>query len=245
MRSDGRSNGDLRKMEFTRRYTKYSGGSVLVEFGDTKVLCTASVDSKVPNFIKGKGQGWLTAEYSMLPGATGTRGVREVTRGKATGRTVEIQRLIGRSLRAVLDFKKLGENTLHIDCDVLQADGGTRTASITGGFLALHDAVNNMVSKGVIESLPIKHFLGAISVGIYKGEAMIDLDYSEDSACETDMNLVMTEKGHFVEIQGTAEGIPFSYEQLQEMLRLGKHGILKIVSYQRSVLGETESSPSC
>ena len=236
MRPSGRGNSELRKVNFVRNFTKYAEGSVLVEFGDTRVLCNASVENKVPNFIKGKGQGWLTAEYSMLPRATNTRSVREVNRGKASGRTMEIQRLIGRSLRAILDLEKLGENTIQVDCDVLQADGGTRTAAISGAFVALHDAVGYLIDRKVIVESPINKFVAAISVGIFNGQPIIDLDYREDSNCDTDMNLVMTESGEFIEIQGTAEGNPFTSKQLSEMIKLAEIGIRDLIGIQKDTL---------
>ena len=236
MRPSGRGNSELRKVNFVRNFTKYAEGSVLVEFGDTRVLCNASVENKVPNFIKGKGQGWLTAEYSMLPRATNTRSVREVNRGKASGRTMEIQRLIGRSLRAILDLEKLGENTIQVDCDVLQADGGTRTAAISGAFVALHDAVGYLIDRKIIVESPINKFVAAISVGVFKGQPIIDLDYREDSNCDTDMNLVMTESGEFIEIQGTAEGNPFTSNQLSEMIKLAEIGIRDLIGIQKDTL---------
>ena len=236
MRPSGRGNSELRKVNFVRNFTKYAEGSVLVEFGDTRVLCNASVENKVPNFIKGKGQGWLTAEYSMLPRATNTRSMREVNRGKPSGRTMEIQRLIGRSLRAILDLEKLGENTIQVDCDVLQADGGTRTAAISGAFVALHDAVGNLIERELIVESPINKFVAAISVGIFNGLPIIDLDYREDSNCDTDMNLVMTESGEFIEIQGTAERNPFTSNQLSEMLKLAEVGIRDLIGIQKDTL---------
>ena len=236
MRPSGRGNSELRKVNFVRNFTKYAEGSVLVEFGDTRVLCNASVENKVPNFIKGKGQGWVTAEYSMLPRATNTRSMREVNRGKPSGRTMEIQRLIGRSLRAILDLEKLGENTIQVDCDVLQADGGTRTAAISGAFVALHDAVGNLIERELIVESPINKFVAAISVGIFNGLPIIDLDYREDSNCDTDMNLVMTESGEFIEIQGTAERNPFTSNQLSEMLKLAEVGIRDLIGIQKDTL---------
>jgi ribonuclease PH len=218
MRAAGRKPDQLRPVRLTRGYTKHAEGSVLVEFGETKVLCTASVEGRVPGFLRDKGQGWVTAEYGMLPRATHTRGDREAARGKQSGRTQEIQRLIGRALRAVIDLKALGENTIHIDCDVLQADGGTRTAAITGAFVAVHDALGWMLAKGMIAALPVKDFVAAVSVGLYQGKPMLDLDYSEDSACQTDMNVVMTGAGRFVEVQGTAEGDPFARVELDQLV---------------------------
>ena len=237
MRSGGRNADQLRPVRLTRGYTKHAEGSVLVEFGETKVLCTASVEGRVPGFLRDKGQGWVTAEYGMLPRATHTRGDREAARGKQSGRTQEIQRLIGRALRAVIDLKALGENTIHLDCDVLQADGGTRTASITGAFVAVHDALGWMLSKGMIAALPVKDFVAAVSVGIYQGNPLLDLDYAEDSACQTDMNVVMTGAGRFVEVQGTAEGDPFARAELDRLLELAGKGIAELVAQQRRALG--------
>jgi ribonuclease PH len=242
MRAHQRADDALRPIRFTRKFTKHAEGSVLVEFGDTRVLCTASVEEKVPGFLKGKGQGWLTAEYGMLPRATHTRSNRESASGKQSGRTQEIQRLIGRSLRAVVDLKALGERTIQIDCDVLQADGGTRTASITGAWVALMDAVSWMQGEGFIVENPVREPVAAISVGIFEGRALLDLDYLEDSGCETDMNLVMTAAGHFVEIQGTAEGVPFSTEHLHAMLALGKKGTQELMHLQAMTL-QGELSP--
>jgi ribonuclease PH len=237
MRPSGRAPDQLRPVRIARGYTRHAEGSVLVEFGDTRVLCTASIDEKVPAFLKGKGQGWLTAEYGMLPRSTGTRMQREAASGKQSGRTQEIQRLIGRSLRAVTDLKLLGERTLQIDCDVLQADGGTRTASITGAFVALHDAVRLLQDRQLLQAWPIRDFIAAVSVGIYAGVAVLDLDYDEDSACDTDMNVVMTGAGGVVEVQGTAEGAPFSRAQLDAMVDLAGGGILQLVAAQRAALG--------
>jgi ribonuclease PH len=235
-RPSGRRHDELRPVRLTRHYTKHAEGSVLVEFGDTKVICTASVEEKVPPFLKGKGQGWVTAEYGMLPRSTNTRSDREAARGKQSGRTQEIQRLIGRSLRSVFDLPALGERTLHIDCDVIQADGGTRTASITGGFVAAFDAVRWLRARGMIESLPVLDFVAAISVGVFLGVPLLDLDYVEDSSCETDMNVVMTGSGGFVEVQGTAEGRPFSREQMDGLLELARHGIESLVAAQKEAL---------
>jgi ribonuclease PH len=220
MRPSKRVPDQMRAVTLLRSYTKHAEGSVLVCFGDTKVLCTASVEAKVPPFLKGKGQGWLTAEYGMLPRATNTRGDREAARGKQSGRTQEIQRLIGRSMRAVVDLGKLGERTIHIDCDVLQADGGTRTASITGAFVAVHDALTWLKTRGLIAELPLNNFVAAVSVGVYKGVPVLDLDYAEDSECDTDMNVVMTGAGGFIEVQGTAEGAAFSRSELDGLLNL-------------------------
>ena len=225
MRPSGRTAQQIRPVTITRNYTRHAEGSVLIEFGDTKVLCTASVDRNVPRFLKGKGQGWVTAEYGMLPRSTHTRMDREAARGKQGGRTVEIQRLIGRSLRACVDLAALGENTITIDCDVLQADGGTRTASITGACVALVDALNWMRKEGLVKTNPLKGLVAAISVGMYNGHPVADLDYPEDSKAETDMNVVMTEAGKLIEVQGTAEGEPFSFEEMNEMLGLARHAI--------------------
>jgi ribonuclease PH len=237
MRPSGRRGEELRAVRIVRGYTRHAEGSVLVEFGETKVLCTASVEGRVPGFLRDKGRGWVTAEYGMLPRATHTRGDREAARGKQSGRTQEIQRLIGRSLRAVVDLAGLGENTIHVDCDVLQADGGTRTAAITGSFVAVHDALTWMRGKGMIAALPVKEFVAAVSVGIYEGEAVLDLDYAEDSACQTDMNVVMTGAGRFVEVQGTAEGEPFERAELDKLLGLAARGIAELVAHQRRALG--------
>jgi len=235
MRPSGRGTQHLRAVRMTRGYTRHAEGSVLVEFGDTKVLCTASVAAQVPPFLRGKGRGWVTAEYGMLP--THTRGDREAARGKQSGRTQEIQRLIGRALRAVIDLPALGEHTIHVDCDVLQADGGTRTAAITGAFVAVHDALAWMRDKGMIAGLPVKDFVAAVSVGIYEGVPVLDLDYPEDSACQTDMNVVMTGAGRFVEVQGTAEGEPFARGELEQLLGLAARGIAELVAHQRRALG--------
>jgi len=236
-RPSGRAPDELRPVRITRRYTRHAEGSVLVEFGDTRVLCTVSIEEKVPPFLKGKGTGWLTAEYGMLPRATGTRNEREAARGKQGGRTLEIQRLIGRSLRAVVDLEQLGERTLLVDCDVLQADGGTRTAAITGSFVAVHDALNWLLDRGGLLRLPVRDFVAAVSVGVQNGHVLLDLDYAEDSSCETDMNVVMTGSGGFVEVQATAEGAPFSSSQLAKMLELARGGIGKLVAAQKAALG--------
>ena len=236
MRPSERQANQLRNIRITRRYTKHAEGSVLIECGDTKVICTASVEERVPPHKKGSGEGWVTAEYGMLPRSTGSRMSREAAKGKQSGRTQEIQRLIGRSLRAVVDLGKLGERTIQIDCDVIQADGGTRTASITGAFVALHDAVSGLMSNGLIKESPLKDFVAAISVGIYQGTPVLDLDYVEDSACDTDMNVVMLGEGHFVEVQGTAEGHPFTREEMDELLELAKNGIVQLVEMQRTAL---------
>lgn len=235
-RPSQRANNELRSIEIIRHYTKHAEGSVLVKFGDTHVLCTASVEEKVPGFLKGKNQGWVTAEYGMLPRSTGSRMDREAARGKQSGRTQEIQRLIGRSLRAIIDLNKLGERSVHIDCDVIQADGGTRTASITGAYVALQDAVTFLLSKGLITESPLKDSVAAISVGVYQGSPVLDLDYIEDSDCDTDMNVVMTGSGGFVEIQGTAEGEPFKRAEMDAMLDLAAHGIKQLVAKQQIAL---------
>jgi ribonuclease PH len=227
----------MRAVSLQRNYTKHAEGSVLVCFGDTKVLCTASVEAKVPPFLKGRGQGWLTAEYGMLPRATNTRGDREAARGKQSGRTQEIQRLIGRSMRAVVDLGKLGERTIQIDCDVLQADGGTRTASITGAFVAVHDALTWLKGQGLLAEWPLKDFVAAVSVGVYQGVPVLDLDYAEDSECDTDMNVVMTGAGGFIEVQGTAEGAAFSRAELDTLLKLAEKGIRELVGFQKQSLG--------
>lgn len=236
MRPSGRTASQIRPLTFTRQFTAHAEGSVLVEFGNTKVICTASVIEGVPRFMKGQGKGWVTAEYGMLPRATHNRNDREAARGKQGGRTMEIQRLIGRALRTAVDLKLLGENTITIDCDVIQADGGTRTASITGACVALVDALNFMRAKGMIKTNPLNFMVAAVSVGIYKGTAVADLDYAEDSNAETDMNIVMTETGKVIEIQGTAEEAPFSFEEMQQMLDLGKHAIREIIDEQKRVL---------
>jgi ribonuclease PH len=238
MRPSNRTPGQLRAIRITRHYTKHAEGSVLIEFGDTKVICTASVDEKVPAHKKGSGEGWVTSEYGMLPRSTGSRMQREAAKGKQSGRTQEIQRLIGRSLRAVVDLKKLGERTIQFDCDVIQADGGTRTASITGAYVALHDAVSVLMDKGLLQETPLKDFVAAISVGIYQGTPVLDLDYLEDSACDTDMNVVMLGNGHFVEVQGTAEGHAFTREEMDELLELAKSGIRQLVEMQRTALAQ-------
>jgi ribonuclease PH len=238
MRPSGRDNNQLRPINLTRHYTKHAEGSVLVAFGDTQVICTASVEARVPPFLKGKGRGWVTAEYGMLPRSTGSRMRREANTGKQGGRTLEIQRLIGRSLRAAIDTQALGEHSITIDCDVIQADGGTRTASITGGFVALCDAVNSMLKKKIIKKNPIHGSVAAVSVGIFAGVPVLDLDYAEDSQAETDMNVVMNEAGGFIELQGTAEGHAFSAHELNSMLDLAQTGIGELIVAQRAVLGE-------
>ncbi|TMH76797.1 MAG: ribonuclease PH [Betaproteobacteria bacterium] len=236
VRSSGRSAGELRPVTLSRRYTRHPEGSVLVEFGDTRVLCTASVEARVPPFLKGRGSGWITAEYGMLPRATHTRGEREASRGRQGGRTHEIQRLIGRALRAVVDLPALGERTIQLDCDVIQADGGTRTAAITGSFVALCDAMAWMRERSMLTAEPVRESVAAVSVGVVDGIALLDLDYAEDSACETDMNVVMTSSGALVEIQGTAEGKPFSDAQLQALLALARSGIARLIEAQKAAL---------
>ncbi|MBP6058498.1 MAG: ribonuclease PH [Nitrosomonas sp.] len=235
-RSHHRTPKQIRPVRIIRHYTKHADGSVLIECGDTKVICTASISEQVPPFLKGQSQGWLTAEYGMLPGSTHSRMQREAAKGKQSGRTMEIQRLIGRALRAVVDLKKLGERTIQIDCDVIQADGGTRTASITGAFVALHDAVEKLIYRQLIETTPIIDHVAAISVGIYQGIPVLDLDYVEDSACDTDMNVVMTGNLGLVEVQGTAEGIAFSREELNSMLDMAQHGIQELITLQKKAL---------
>ena len=237
MRIDGRQLNELRPISFIRHYTKHAEGSVLVCFGDTKVLCTASVEVGVPKWLKGQGQGWLTAEYGMLPRATGTRTQREAARGKQSGRTQEIQRLIGRSLRSMLDLSKLGENTIHIDCDVIQADGGTRTASISGAAVALIDALEYLQREKKLAQDPLLGLVGAVSVGIKDGKAYLDLNYAEDSTCDTDLNVVMTQAGGFIEIQGTAEDKPFTRAEADSMLSLAESGIRQIIEAQQQALG--------
>lgn len=237
LRPDGRSPGQMREVRMTRDYTKHAEGSVLVEFGHTKVICTASVAERVPEFLRRQDQGWLTAEYGMLPRATHTRSEREAARGKQTGRTQEIQRLIGRALRAAFDLKKLGARTLHIDCDVIQADGGTRTASITGAFVAAHDAVTQLLTTRRIALSPITDWVAAVSVGIVNGVPVLDLNYDEDAQCGTDMNVVMNDQGHFVEVQGTAEGVAFSRVEMNQLLDLAQTGIASLITKQREALG--------
>ena len=227
----------MRRVSIERGYTRHAEGSVLIAFGDTRVLCTASVEDGVPGFLKGRGQGWVTAEYGMLPRSTHTRTDREAARGKQSGRTQEIQRLIGRSLRAVTDLGALGERTVKLDCDVIQADGGTRTASVTGAFVALYDALSRLRDRGALAESPIRDFVAAVSVGIYEGVPVLDLDYDEDSHCDTDMNVVMTGSGGFVEVQGTAEGAPFSAGQMQALIALAQQGIAELVAAQKAALG--------
>jgi ribonuclease PH len=236
-RPSGRAAHELRPVRIQRGFTRHAEGSVLVDFGDTRVLCTASVEERVPPFLKDSGRGWVTAEYGMLPRSTNTRTDREAARGKQSGRTQEIQRLIGRALRAVTDLPALGARTIQVDCDVLQADGGTRTAAITGGFVALHDALTWLVSKGSLSSIPIRDFVAAVSVGLYQGKPVLDLDYAEDSACGCDMNVVMTGTRNFVEVQGTAEGATFSRGEMDALLGLAERGIAQLVSEQRRALG--------
>ena len=236
MRNNGRASNELRPVTLVRHYTRHAEGSVLVSFGDTRVLCTASVEERVPAFLKGAGKGWLTAEYGMLPRATHTRTEREAARGRQAGRTLEIQRLIGRALRAVVDMEALGERTLTLDCDVLQADGGTRTAAITGGYVALMDATRALRKQGLLKKNPLHGAVAAVSVGIVKGEPVLDLDYSEDSHAETDMNIVMNDAGAFVEIQGTAEGHAFRRDELDKLLTLASEGIRTIIATQREAL---------
>jgi ribonuclease PH len=236
MRNDDRSATALRPIKITRNFTKHAEGSVLIEFGDTKVLCTASLEESVPPFLRGKGTGWVTAEYAMLPRATHTRSPREAAKGKQTGRTLEIQRLIGRSLRAVTDLEKLGERSVYIDCDVIQADGGTRTASITGAYVALVDALTTLKSRGILAEIPIKEAVAAVSVGIVGGEALLDLNYIEDSSAEVDMNFVVTSSGRFVEVQGTAETEPFTSAEMDAMRGLAVSGVQKLFVFQQEAL---------
>lgn len=236
MRPSGRKPDQLREIRITRRYTRHAEGSVLIECGDTRVICTASVLERQPPHLKGLAQGWITAEYGMLPRSTGTRTDREAARGRQSGRTQEIQRLIGRALRSVVDLGKVGERTIHLDCDVLQADGGTRTAGITGAFVALHDAVDFLLRKQMIAASPIRDFVAAVSVGVYEGTPVLDLDYAEDSRCDTDMNVVMTGGGGLVEVQGTAEGAPFSRGEMDAMLELAEKGVRELVAAQRAAL---------
>jgi ribonuclease PH len=236
-RPSGRAADALRPVRLTRAYTKHAEGSVLVEFGDTRVICTASIEDRVPPFLKGKGQGWLTAEYGMLPRSTHTRMDREAAKGKQSGRTQEIQRLIGRSLRAAFDLQAFGERTLHLDCDVIQADGGTRTAAITGAMVAAYDAFSRLLSTNQIAAIPLKHFVAAISVGVHGRVPVLDLDYLEDSDCDTDMNVVMTDAGHFVEVQGTAEGEAFDRATMNRLLDLAQQGIADLIVLQKKALG--------
>lgn len=237
-RVDGRTPGQLRPIKITRHYNKYAEGSVLIEVGDTKVICTATVEERVPGFRKGSGEGWVTAEYGMLPRATGVRTVREAARGRLGGRTLEIQRLIGRSLRSVVDLAALGERTIHLDCDVIQADGGTRTTSITGAYVAMVDALNHLIEEGLLEKMPVSDFVAATSVGRVNGKVVLDLCFAEDSAAEVDMNVVMTGSGRFVEIQGTGEEASFSRDEMDHMLDMAQEGIGLLINYQRKALGE-------
>ena len=235
-RPSGRAPDQLRPIVITRNYTRHAEGSVLIEFGDTKVICTASIEDKVPAFVKGKGQGWLTAEYGMLPRSTHKRMDREAARGKQSGRTQEIQRLIGRSLRAAFDLHAFGERTLHLDCDVIQADGGTRTAAITGAMVAAHDAFSTLLASCAITALPVRHFVAAVSVGMVGGVPVLDLDYPEDSDCDTDMNVVMNDQGHFIEVQGTAEGAAFDRAGMDRLLDLAQRGIADLIHLQKQAL---------
>jgi len=236
MRPSNRKPDEMREVRITRNYTKHAEGSVLIEFGDTKVICTASVEERVPGFLRGKGQGWVTAEYGMLPRSTGSRMRREASSGKQGGRTMEIQRLIGRSLRAAIDLEVLGENTISLDCDVIQADGGTRTASITGAWVALNDAIQHLLEKKVIDRNPLHHQVASVSVGIFNGTPVLDLDYAEDSNAETDMNVVMNSDNGFIEVQGTAEGHPYSKDELNSMLALAEKGITELFAVQQAAI---------
>ncbi len=236
MRPSNRAPDQMREISITRNYTKHAEGSVLVEFGDTKVICTASVEERVPGFLRGKGQGWVTAEYGMLPRSTSSRMGREAARGKQGGRTMEIQRLIGRSLRAAIDLEALGENTISLDCDVIQADGGTRTASITGAWVALHDAVQHLLDNKLIDRDPLHHQIASVSVGVYEGTPVLDLDYAEDSSAETDMNVVMNNNNGFIEVQGTAEGHAYSRDELNSMLALAEKGINELFALQQAAI---------
>ena len=237
MRPSGRKPDQMRAVRITRGYTRHAEGSVLVEFGDTRVVCTASVLNQQPPHLKGRAQGWVTAEYGMLPRATHTRGEREAARGRQSGRTQEIQRLIGRALRSVVDLDRLGERTIHLDCDVIQADGGTRTAAITGAFVALHDAVAGLVAQKLLAASPVRDCVAAVSVGVFEGAPVLDLDYAEDARCDTDMNVVMTGSGGLVEVQGTAEGRPFTRAQMGTMLDLAERGIRELIAAQKAALG--------
>ncbi len=238
MRPSQRNPDQMREVRFTRQFTKHAEGSVLVEFGDTRVICTATVEERVPRFLKGQNKGWVTAEYGMLPRSTNSRMSREAARGKQGGRTMEIQRLIGRSLRAAIDLEKLGERSITLDCDVIQADGGTRTASITGACVALNDAISILIEKGLLDENPLQHLVASVSVGIYQGTPVLDLDYDEDCNAETDMNFVMDDTGNFIEIQGTAEGATFSMDEMLAMTELARAGIGNLVEAQRSVLAD-------
>jgi ribonuclease PH len=241
LRPDGRAFDALRSVRLQRHYTKHAEGSVLIEFGDTQVICTASIQDKVPGFLRGKGQGWLTAEYGMLPRSTHSRMDREAAKGKQSGRTQEIQRLIGRSLRTAFDLQAIGERTLQLDCDVIQADGGTRTAAITGAMVAAYDALSKLVAQGALPALPLRHFVAAISVGVVAGQPVLDLNYIEDSDCDTDMNVVMTEAGHFIEVQGTAEGAAFDRATMDRLLDLAQSGIGQLIQQQKQILGLVEA----
>lgn len=234
-RIDGRENNQLRELKITRNYTKYAAGSVLIETGDTKVICTATIDEKVPPFMKNTGKGWVTAEYSMLPASTQSRKIRESSRGKIDGRTQEIQRLIGRALRSAIDLEQLGERTIWIDCDVIQADGGTRTASITGAFIALMDALHQLKNEEKLENIPIKNYVAAVSVGVVNGEPVLDLNYHEDSNAKIDMNVIMTDAEEYIEIQGTGEEAPFNKKELSSLLELAEKGIMELINKQREV----------
>ncbi len=237
-RIDGRKNDQLRPVKITRNYLKHAEGSVLIEMGDTKVICTATIDERVPPFVKGTGKGWITSEYGMLPRSTETRKPRESTKGKVDGRTMEIQRLIGRALRSIVKLEEMGEITVYIDCDVIQADGGTRTASITGAFVAMVDAFNKLVKADKLKGIPVHSYLAAVSVGLKGGEAILDLNYAEDSTCQVDMNIIMTDKGQFVEIQGTGEESPFTKDEMLQLLQLGEKGVMDLIAIQRQALGE-------
>jgi ribonuclease PH len=243
VRADGRQPDELRPVRFTRHFNKYAEGSVLIEVGETKVICTASIEEGVPPFRRESGEGWLTAEYAMLPRSTGTRSPRESTRGRVGGRTHEIQRLIGRSLRAVVDFRMLGQRTVWVDCDVIQADGGTRTASITGGFIAVFDALERLRANEIIPAVPLWDFVAATSVGMAADQRLLDLTYQEDSTCDVDMNVVMTGDGHFIEVQGTAEHQPFTREELDRLLGLASRGVHQLIALQRSLIGEEHLAP--
>ncbi|HZK34408.1 MAG TPA: ribonuclease PH [Bacillota bacterium] len=238
MRQDGRSNTSTRQISITTDFMLHANGSALIKFGNTKVICTATVEERVPPFLKGSGRGWITSEYSMLPASTHVRKARESSRGQVEGRTQEIQRLIGRALRSVVNLDLLGERTIWIDCDVIQADGGTRTAAITGGFIALVSCINSMMARGLIKESPINNYIAAVSVGIYNGEEMLDLCYEEDSNAEVDMNIVMTDSNEFIELQGTAEGAPFSDESLKKLIAIGQAGIVGIIGIQKETLGD-------
>lgn len=238
VRIDNRKNEDIRKVKITPEYLMHPAGSVLIEMGNTKVICTASVEETTARHLKGTGQGWVTAEYGMLPGSTGTRKQRDSSKGKIDGRTMEIQRLIGRSLRSVVDMNKLGERSIWIDCDVIQADGGTRTAAITGGFIAMVEAMKWMKAQGMIEELPVKNYVSAISVGVVENETILDLCYEEDSSAMVDMNIIMTDAGEYIELQGTGEDAPFSANQLKELLALGEKGCKELIELQKSILGD-------